>query len=251
MHRWRKRGAAAWRGWQALPPAWRAVAVMAVALLLFSATNIAYQVIHKPTEMFFPVDAALNKRPAETWNEYGPLFRKYSTVTMTPDLLAALAQVEGAGNPVARTYWRWRLTWHPFAIYQPASSAVGMFQMTDPAFADARRYCVRNHVVVADGCWFSGLYSRILPGHAIELATVYLERNVDAILSRLHGRPVSLQQRQDLATIVHLCGAGPAETFVRNHFHAGPDVRCGDHGAAVYLAKVNEYKRQFQRLAAE
>ena len=26
---------------------------------------------------------------------------------MTPELLAALAQVEGSGNPVARTYWRW------------------------------------------------------------------------------------------------------------------------------------------------
>ena len=36
-------------------------------------------------------------------------------------LLAALAQAEGAGNPVASTYWRWRLTRNPFASYQPAS----------------------------------------------------------------------------------------------------------------------------------
>jgi len=35
-----------------------------------------------------------------------PLFNEYSTATITPDLLAALAQVESAGNPVARTYWR-------------------------------------------------------------------------------------------------------------------------------------------------
>ena len=34
--------------------------------------------------------------------------------TASPQLLAALAQVEGAGNPVATTYWRWRLTWNPF-----------------------------------------------------------------------------------------------------------------------------------------
>ena len=33
-----------------------------------------------------------------------------------PELLAALAQVEGAGNPVARTYWWWHLTWDPFAL---------------------------------------------------------------------------------------------------------------------------------------
>jgi len=38
--------------------------------------------------------------------QYGPLFRRHSTVVITPELLAALAQVEGAGNPVARTYWR-------------------------------------------------------------------------------------------------------------------------------------------------
>jgi len=66
------------------------------------------------------VSGALNKMPAETWRQYAPLFNEYSTATITPELLAALAQVESAGNPVARTYWRWRLTWHPFEIYQPA-----------------------------------------------------------------------------------------------------------------------------------
>jgi hypothetical protein len=97
--------------------------------------------------MFFPVSGALNKMPAETWRQYAPLFNEYSTATITPELLAALAQVESAGNPVARTYWRWRLTWHPFEIYQPASSAVGMYQLTDAAFADARHYCIRHHTV--------------------------------------------------------------------------------------------------------
>jgi cell envelope opacity-associated protein A len=32
------------------------------------------------------------------------VFREYSTAAITPELLAALAQVEGAGNPLARTY---------------------------------------------------------------------------------------------------------------------------------------------------
>ena len=67
--------------------------------------------------------------PGETWQQYGPLFRKYSTDTITPELLAALAQIESTGNPVARTYWRWRLTWNPFGGYKPASSAVGLYQM--------------------------------------------------------------------------------------------------------------------------
>jgi hypothetical protein len=122
----------------------RAVAIAAVALGVFSVTNFAYHVVRKPTEMFFPVSGALNKMPAETWRQYAPLFNEYSTATITPELLAALAQVESAGNPVARTYWRWRLTWHPFEIYRPASSAVGMYQLTDAAFADARHYCIRH-----------------------------------------------------------------------------------------------------------
>ena len=57
---------------------------------------------------------------------------------MTPELLAALAQVEGAGNPVARTYWRWRLSWNPLELYRPASSAVGMYQITDATFQEAK-----------------------------------------------------------------------------------------------------------------
>jgi hypothetical protein len=59
--------------------------------------------VRKPTEMFFPVSATMNRLPADTWRQYAPLFREYSTATVTAELLAALAQVEGAGNPIART----------------------------------------------------------------------------------------------------------------------------------------------------
>ena len=97
--------------------------LLAVAALL----NIVYHVIRKPTELFVLVGNALDKEPAENWRQYGPLFRSFSTATITPELLAALAQVESSGNPVARTYWRWRLSLNPLAIYRPASSAVGLY----------------------------------------------------------------------------------------------------------------------------
>ena len=165
-----------WRALRAAPPPVQAAASVVTILVMFAALNIVYHVIRKPTEMFFPVAGALNKLPAATWREYGPLFRANATATITPELLAALAQVEGAGNPVARTYWRWRFSWNPFAIYQPASSAVGMYQMTDGTFAEARRYCIHDHRVVEDGpwhdfssCWFNALYTRVVPSHAVEL----------------------------------------------------------------------------------
>ena len=99
---------------------------------------------------------------------YAPVFREHSTGVMTPELLAALAQVEGSGNPVVRTYWRWSFRLEPFEIYRPASSAVGMYQFTDGTFAEARRYCIHDHVVAEQGpwndfdsCWFNSLYLRV------------------------------------------------------------------------------------------
>ena len=144
--------------------------MFAVIFTLWLVFNLAYQVIRKPSELFFPVSEALYKMPSETWEEYGPIYTKHSTSIVTPELLAALAQVEGSGNPVVRTYWRWSMTLEPFDVYRPASSAVGMYQITNGTFAEAKRYCIHDHVVVEDGpwndfrsCWFNGLYSRVVP----------------------------------------------------------------------------------------
>jgi len=230
-----------------------AVAVLAV----WSAANWLYQVVRKPTELFFPVSGVLAKAPPETWRQYGPLFRRHSTVVITPELLAALAQVEGAGNPVARTYWRWRLTWNPFEVYQPASSAVGMYQITDATFREARRFCVRDHVVVEDGvwhdvrsCWFNGLYTRVVPSHAVELTAALLDRGVAQTLERHRIATATLGQKQDLAAVIHLCGAGPGDAYARRGFRLTAGQRCGDHDVGRYLAHVNARKREFARLAA-
>jgi hypothetical protein len=163
--------------------------------------------------------------------------------------LAALAQQESSGNPVDRTYWRWRFSFNPFAIYRPASSAVGLFQMTDPAFAEAERFCIRANAVTDTGCGVTP-YIRALPSHAIELASVYLDRNVSAVLDRADVT-ANPQQKQDLAAFIHLCGAGPATAFARRKFHMIADERCGDHSVAAYVARVNAMKLQFQRIAGD
>jgi hypothetical protein len=247
LRRYAQLGHRGWRKLNAAPSAVRIVVVAAVILAILWSANVVYQFARKPTELFFPLSGTMNKTPAETWREYGPLFREYATATITSELLAALAQVEGAGNPMARTYWRWRLTLNPFAIYQPASSAVGMYQMTDAAFAEARRYCIRQHTVVADGCWFTRLYSRILPRHAIELTAVYLDNNVSAILAQRRKAIWDLQQKQELAAIIHLCGAASAKAFARRGFHLLTGERCGEHEVATYLAQVNAMKQEFLR----
>lgn len=224
-------------------------AAMLLAVLVL--VNIAYQTVRKPTELFVLVGHALDKEPSDTWRQYGPLFRKHSTATITPELLAALAQVETSGNPLARTYWRWRWSFNPLAIYRPASSAVGLFQMLDAAFADAARFCVRGNAVTEAGCGSTFLYSRAIPSRAIELASVYLDRNLADVLARAGDVKASARERQDLAAFIHLCGAGPATAFARRKFQMAADERCGDHLVASYVARVNAMKRQFVRLAAE
>ncbi|WBL82122.1 lytic transglycosylase domain-containing protein [Bradyrhizobium xenonodulans] len=233
------------------PRAVRIAAGIAILLAVATLVNIIYHVIRKPTELFAVVGHTLDKEPAETWERYGPLFRTYSTVTITPELLAALAQVESSGNPVARTYWRWRWSFNPLAIYKPASSAVGLFQMTDPAYAEVSRFCIRGNAVTETGCGSTSLYTRAIPSHAIELASVYLDRNVALVLSLAGDVKPSAQQKQDLATIIHLCGAGPGTAYARRKFQLISGERCGDHLVAFYLARVNAMKRQFLRLAAD
>jgi hypothetical protein len=224
---------------------------VAIVLAILSLTNLAYQLIRKPTELFAFAGHALDKEPAETWRQYGSLFRVYSTPTITPELLAALAQVESSGNPVARTYWRWQLSVNPLWVYRPASSAVGLFQMTDAAYAEAARSCIRGNAVTDSGCGTPLLTIRAMPSHAIELASVYLDRNVAGVLDRAGDVKPSPQQKQDLAAFIHLCGAGPATAFARRKFQMMDGERCGDHGVAAYLARVNAMKRQFLRLSAE
>jgi hypothetical protein len=223
----------------------------AMLLAIVVLVNIAYQTMRKPTELFVLVGHALDKEPSETWRQYGPLFRKHSTATITPELLAALAQVETSGNPVARTYWRWRWSFNPLAIYRPASSAVGLFQMTDPALAEAARFCVRGNAVTDTGCGSPFLYIRAIPSHAIELASVYLDRQVAMVLGLAGDVKASAQQKQDLAAFIHLCGAGPAAAYARRKFQMIPGERCGDHLVAGYVARVNAMKREFLRLAAD
>jgi hypothetical protein len=189
----------------------KALTIWLVALIVGAfALNWIYQVFRKPAELLFPVSGTLAKTPAETWAQYGPLFRRYSTALISAELLAALAQVEGGGDPVARPPWRWRASTDPREVYRPASTALGMYQITDATFSEAKRYCIRDHAVLEEGCWFNGLYTRVVPRHAVELTAAFLDRRVAALLAR-HRVAASAERKQDLAALIHLCGASAGE----------------------------------------
>jgi hypothetical protein len=240
----------------ATPLAVRFMVGVVVIVVAWSAANWTYQTVRKPSELFFPVSDAMAKSPSDTWRTYGPLFSQHATAVITPEFLAALAQVEGAGNPVARTYWRWRLAKNPFELYQPASSAVGMYQITDATFRKAKRYCIHDHVVAEDGpwddvrsCWFNGFYTRVVPSHAIEMTAALLDRDVTRIVER-RRIAATLPQKQALAAVIHLCGPGAGEAYAARRFRLTAGQRCGDHDVRAYLFQLDGLQRRFAGVAA-
>ena len=246
------------RALRAAPLVLQLVVGMIASVGLWAAANWVYHAVHKPTELLSPVSSTFTKTPSETWREYEPHFRKYATAVIAPELLAALAQVESAGNPLAQTYWHWRLTWHPFELYRPASSALGMYQITDGTFAQTKPECLSQPTVPEDDfmrvpgfCWLDGLYTRVAPSRAVELTATLLDRGVAATLKRQRVATPTLQHKQDLAAVIHLCGAGMGETYARRGFRFTPGQRCGDHDVREYLGRVNGMKRVFARLARE
>ena len=252
----RRTGRRAWRAFRELPAGVQAFAAVLVLLLTWLAANTLVQVARKPTELFFPVSGALDKTPAQTWESYAPIFRAHATRVLTPEFLAALAQVEGAGNPVARTGWRWRLTENPFEVYRPASSAVGMYQITDGAFALARRYCIHDHEVALDGpwyawrsCWFNWLYFRVVPSHAAEMTSAFLGASVSQALQRLRIAGATPAEQRDLAAVMHLCGVAASEGFAARGFRAAALPRCGGQDVRGYLERMRAMQREFERLA--
>ena len=233
-------------------PVWWCVLGLA-ALFTF---NLIYQLIRKPGEIFAPVSGSFSKSPAATWQSYGDLFEKYSTSIISPELLAALAQVESDGNPIARTYWRWQWSWNLLDVYRPASSAVGMFQLTDGTFAEARKYCIRDHKVASedprdelDTCWFNGFYSRTLPSHAIEMTSAYLHQRVLATLAARRKVKASPVQKQRLAAVIHLCGLKRGGEFAARGFQVTANELCGTHSLQRYLGQIDLMKKQFVHLA--
>jgi hypothetical protein len=132
-----------------------------------------------------------------------------------------------------------------------------MYQITDGTFAEARHYCIHHHTLTREGpwndwhsCWFNGLYVRVVPADAVELTAAYLDLKVTGILAELpHAAPTPLE-RQHLAAVVHLCGAGAAALYARRGFRFVVGQRCGDHDPREYLRRIDQMRVQFVRIAA-
>jgi hypothetical protein len=243
----------AWRRVRRLPP----LALAAVAALALALATVGWQVAHKPTELLAAVVPSAPKSPAETWETYRSRFEAHATAIVRPELLAALAQVESGGDPLASPPWRLRWRANPLDLYGPASSAVGLLQMTDGNLAEARQLCIHGHEVARAGawhdpraCWLNGLYARVVPGDAIEMTAAWLDASVREIAAARGLRRLGPERERRLAAVVHLCGRALGAELARRGFWVLPGERCGDQDLAEYVGRVERLTRTFERMRA-
>lgn len=233
-------------------PARVALAIGAVAL-----AGVTYQVARKPTELLGAVVPSAPKPPERTWQDYGPLFEAHATALVPPELLAALAQAESGGDPLASPAWRLRWSVNPLDLYGPPSSAVGLLQMTEGNLAEARRLCVHDHEVARAGawhelraCWLNGLYARVFPGDAIEMTSAFLDAGIRDVAVAQRLRRLTPERTRRLAAVIHLCGRARAAEYARRGFWLVPGERCGEHDVARYVERVESLARTFERARA-
>jgi hypothetical protein len=80
------------------------------------------------------------------------------------------------------------------------------------------------------------------------MTSALLDHSVTSTMARQRVGAATLQQKQDLAAIIHLCGAGPGDAYARRAFKLTPGQKCGDHDVRGYLAGVNSMKHRFAQM---
>ena len=100
----------------------------------FFALNFLVQIGGKPAEALGMLGLGKSRSLAETWHDYSRDFRRHATEIASPTFLAAMAQVESSGNPLATPKWRFRWSGSAWRWFSPESTSVGLFQLTDDAF---------------------------------------------------------------------------------------------------------------------
>ncbi|MBI3549686.1 MAG: lytic transglycosylase domain-containing protein [Elusimicrobia bacterium] len=228
------------------------LAFAAAALL---ALNFAVQIGRKPTELLRFAGFGGGKAPRDTWRAFGDQFREHATDIVTPDFLAALTQVESSGNPLASPGWTWRWTTDPFRLYGPASSAVGLLQMTDGNYDRAKTLCVKDGRVARAGPWLdpdacrtTAFYSRLVPSDSIQMTSAFLDVHVRKTAAAASAR-LPLRRKQELAAVIHLCGPEKGPAFVRAGFDPDALGRCGSQPVGSYVRLVMKHRLDFERLA--
>lgn len=77
------------------------------------------------------------------------------------------------------------------------------------------------------------------------MTSAFLDSRVAATLERRSIAAATLQQMQNLAAVIRLCGAATGASYAMRRFRLTAGQRCGDHDVDRYLAQVDAMKRVF------
>ena len=224
-----------------------------ILLILTPVLNIGWQVYKKPSELLRPFAKYFNKSPKQTWYSYYDEFKEHSEPYLTPEFLAALAQVESSGNPIAQTYWDLKLSTNIEKWYAPASSSVGLYQLTEPTFKQAQKICKKNNTYVLNQnegigpCYWNRFKTRLSASDSIELTANHLNYNIKRLVQK-RDLKLNQQKAQALASVIHLCGPGVGERLVRNAFRLESLGSCGKHNPKYYHRKITRLAAYFKSL---
>jgi hypothetical protein len=210
------------------------------------AANFGYHIYRNPLHLLSFFSRPMNKTPRETWSSYADVFKSASTGRVSAPLLAAIAQVESHGNPLAAPEWRLQLSTDIMEIYAPASSAFGLMQITKGTFDLIMKTCGQS----GERCPNSDLATRMKARDSVVLTAGFLQRSMEDLLSKSAVQKLSEEKLTKLASVIHLCGAEVGKRLIRNGYNVNALPRCGSHWPSVYASQVADMRNLFEIMSS-
>lgn len=209
--------------------------ILAILLL-----NAAYHLFQNPIHLLSFVAHPFHKTPQETWAAYSHHFEKHGDSKVTPELLAALAQAESSGNPLAAPPWQLRMSTDLAEIYAPASTAFGLMQITKGTFQTMLQ-------IAREEGRPAPVMTRLSVGDQIQLSAMNIRRNLQELVGdRFHS--FEARRITNLSSVIHLCGPEVGRRLVRAGFKVDRLPKCGSHWPEIYTRKVWDLRLQFERM---
>lgn len=204
--------------------------------------NLTFHIYQNPIHIFSFGAKPFYKTAIETWRSYGETFQRHGDSRVTPELLAAIAQVESNGNPLAAPPWRLSFSTDLTQIYAPASSAFGIMQITKGTFETMQK-------IAREEGKPAPILTRLRSEDSILLSALHLRRSIQEIIGERGWDKLDRRRATQLASIIHLCGPEVGRRFVKINYRTERLSRCGSHWPEVYSNKVWEMRQQFEKFS--
>lgn len=208
-------------------------------------TNFIFHIANNPIHVLSFFSDSMLKRPSETWQSYGSIFRAAEKGRVRGTLLAALAQVESQGNPLAAPDWQFSFSTDLTELYAPASTSFGVMQITKGTFDLILKTCKKGE----SDCPYAGLATRARVRDSVFMTSGHLNRSMEELVGAKQLKKLSESNVVKLASIIHLCGPDVARRLVRVKFNTELLPRCGSHWPSLYTRRVAELKKQFENIS--